>query len=134
MRIIAVSIAIRMQSQLSASSSTAYTVAAAGLSDTVESTQRTNATGVATLTGVNFMRITWSAVGGASLYYIFRRTAGTNPSTLGFIGSTSALTFDDTGLPVLAYTRTQQPMAFIQRWASYNRQRIRQRILAGLIA
>lgn len=56
------------------------------------------ATGNATLTGSNFNRLTWAAVEGADSYDIYRTVAGTSPTSLGKIGNTTALTFDDTGL------------------------------------
>lgn len=56
------------------------------------------ATGNATLTGSNFNRITWAAVAGADSYDIYRTVAGTSPTSLGKIGNTTGVTFDDTGL------------------------------------
>jgi len=56
------------------------------------------ATGNATLTGSNFNRITWAAVDGATSYDIYRTVSGGTPASLGKIGNTTALTFDDTGL------------------------------------
>lgn len=55
-------------------------------------------TGNATLTGSNFNRITWAAVEGADSYDIYRTVAGTSPTSLGKIGNTTGVTFDDTGL------------------------------------
>jgi len=70
----------------------------AGSSDVSQTT--TIATGAATLTGVNFNRLTWTAVPAATGYDIYRvATNGTAPTSLGKIGSTTAATtFDDTGL------------------------------------
>lgn len=56
------------------------------------------AVGNATLTGVNFNRITWTAVAGATSYDIYRTAHGTSPSTDGKIGTAISPTFDDTGL------------------------------------
>ncbi len=61
----------------------------------------TTTTAAATLTGVNFNRLTWTdqtaATGGFDIY---RTAAGGTPSTTGKIGSVAAgvATFDDTGL------------------------------------
>lgn len=71
---------------------------ASGSSDASQGT--TIATAAATLTGVNFNRLTWQAVPGATGYDIYRTaTNGVAPLTLGKIGATTVLTtFDDTGL------------------------------------
>jgi len=60
----------------------------------------TTTTGNATLSDTNFNRLTWSAVSGATLYRVYResRTLAVAPLSLGFIGETSATSFDDTGL------------------------------------
>lgn len=62
------------------------------------SAENTTTTSNATLTGSNFVRITFSAVSKASYYTIYRTTSGGTPSTLGKIGTTTSTTFDDTGL------------------------------------
>jgi hypothetical protein len=70
---------------------------ASGHSDASQGTTVTTA--AATLTGTDFNRLTWQAVPGASGYDIYRTvTAGVSPTTVGKIGSSTAATFDDTGL------------------------------------
>lgn len=56
-------------------------------------------TGAATLNGTNYNRLTWTAVTGASGYWIYRVTAGgSSPTTLGRIAVLGAVTtFDDQG-------------------------------------
>jgi hypothetical protein len=55
-------------------------------------------TGNATLTGVNFNRLTWTAVTGAIGYWIYRTVSGGTPATIGRIATVGAVTtFDDTG-------------------------------------
>lgn len=59
---------------------TAYSyriTALSGSGETVAGTGGTTATGNATLTGVNFNRVTWAAVAGAVGYKVYGRTAGT---------------------------------------------------------
>lgn len=53
-------------------------------------------TGNATLTGVNFNRITWTAVTGASGYWIYRTVGGATQGRIATIGA--LVTWDDTGL------------------------------------
>ncbi len=55
-------------------------------------------TGAAALNGTDFETITWVAVAGATSYDIYRSVAGGTPSTVGKIGNTTGITFDDTGL------------------------------------
>jgi hypothetical protein len=62
------------------------------------SAQATTTTSRATIDNTNFNRISWAQVPGAASYNIYRTVAPTTPSTTGLIGSTSALTYDDTGL------------------------------------
>ncbi|MBT9169344.1 MAG: hypothetical protein DDT19_02703 [Syntrophomonadaceae bacterium] len=66
--------------------------------ETLASVEGRATTGNAILSATNFNRITWSAVSGAVDYRIYRTTAGGTPSTTGLIGTTTSLTFDDTGL------------------------------------
>lgn len=54
--------------------------------------------GVATLTGANFNRITWTADDRFVSYEVIRTEADGVPATLGTIGATALLTFDDTNL------------------------------------
>lgn len=70
----------------------------ADVSYSAASAAGSTATGNATLTGVNFNRLTWAVVAGAASYDIYRTAHGTSPSTDGKIGNTAATTFDDTGL------------------------------------
>src|SRR3990167_489147 len=54
------------------------------------------ATGNATLDGTNYNRLTWTAVTGASGYWIYRTAAGGTPSTTGRIVVLGAVTtYDD---------------------------------------
>lgn len=55
-------------------------------------------TGPATLTGTNYIAITWEEFDGAASYEVVRVESEGIPSTVGTIGATSLLTFDDTGL------------------------------------
>ena len=66
--------------------------------ETLASPAGTTTTGNATLGATNFNRITWTSVSGAVDYRIYRTTSGGSPATTGLIGSTTSLTFDDTGL------------------------------------
>jgi hypothetical protein len=64
-------------------------------------TAGSTATGNATLTGVNFNRITWTDPSGdVASIRIYRTAVGTSPTTTGLIGTVLAgvQTFDDTGL------------------------------------
>lgn len=56
----------------------------------------------ATLSATNYVALAVTAVSGAS-YYAWWRTStnGTSPSTTGYIGQTTGITLDDTGLAVL---------------------------------
>jgi hypothetical protein len=75
---------------------------ASGNVTTAASAQGTTspAHGATTLTSGNFETITWSAVTGATSYKIYRTSipSGGSPSTTGLIGTTTALTFNDTGI------------------------------------
>lgn len=64
----------------------------------------TTTTGTGTLNGSNFNRLDWAAKAGIVTYEIERSAAGGVPNTTGVIGSTSLLTFNDTGLAVLGAT------------------------------
>ena len=66
--------------------------------ETLPSPEGPTNTGNANLTVTNFNRITWTAVPGAVDYRIYRVFSGGTPSTNGLIGTTTTLTFDDTGL------------------------------------
>jgi hypothetical protein len=55
-------------------------------------------TGNATLNGTNYNKISWTAVAEATSYTIYRTASSGTPSTVGIIGTTSSLTFNDTGL------------------------------------
>ncbi len=55
-------------------------------------------TGAAALNGTDYEQIDWVAVDGASSYDIYRSVAGGTPSTVGKIGNTTGITFNDTGL------------------------------------
>lgn len=59
-------------------------------------------TGAATLTGSNYITITWEAVDGMASYEVVRTEADGSPATLGTIGATALLTFNDTGLAITA--------------------------------
>ncbi|MBT9168548.1 MAG: hypothetical protein DDT19_01895 [Syntrophomonadaceae bacterium] len=72
--------------------------ARSSVGETLASIEGRTTTGNATLSTTNFNRITWSAVDGAVDYRIYRTTAGGTPTTTGLIGTTTSLTFDDTGL------------------------------------
>jgi hypothetical protein len=68
-------------------------------------TQITN--GFATLSGTHYNHIAWSAVSGATGYDVLRSAAGGTPNTTGLIGSTtSATSFNDTGLAATSYTNS----------------------------
>lgn len=62
------------------------------------------ATGAATLNGVNFNRVVWSAYPGIVSYEVERMAAGGAPATTGKIATTALLTLDDTGLSSLGLT------------------------------
>jgi hypothetical protein len=71
--------------------------AVGGNGETLAAAEATTTTGNATLTGVNFNRITWSAVTGAGGYNIYRSTGGATQGKIGF-SPAGVLTFDDIGL------------------------------------
>lgn len=82
--------------------------------DSPPSTTQTVLSGSASLTAVNYNSLTFNTVSGQS-YTIFRSYAGGNPNSVGIIqdgiaGTGSAVTFNDTGLPVtgLQYQITPQ--------------------------
>lgn len=62
------------------------------------STGGTTTIGNATLTTTNYNIISWEAVDDANIYDVYRTTAGGTPATLGLIGSTFGLIFNDTGV------------------------------------
>lgn len=64
----------------------------------IASQTKTITTSAATLTGVNYNQITWTAVLGATSYDVYRPDAPTSPATTGLIGNTASLVFDDTGV------------------------------------
>lgn len=64
----------------------------------VASAAGSTTTGNAVLDSTNFNRIAWALVSGADHYDIYRTTAGGTPSTTGKIGTTTLISFDDTGL------------------------------------
>lgn len=75
-----------------------YRVSAVGGSgETLAAAEQTTATGNATLTGVNFNRVAWTAVTGAGGYNIYRTTGGATQGKIGFIAA-GTNQFDDTGL------------------------------------
>ena len=83
--------------------STSYTYAISALDgsgETLPSTGTTIATGNATLTGTNYNTISWTQVGGAVQYKIYRTASAGTPATTGLIGTVSAniFTFNDTGI------------------------------------
>jgi hypothetical protein len=55
-------------------------------------------TGAATLNGTDYNQLDWTAVPNADHYDIYRTTASGTPSSTGKIGSTTGITFNDTGL------------------------------------
>lgn len=77
-----------------------YVIVATNNSGHSEASQATTITNAAaTLTGVNFVQLTWQAVPNASGYDIYRSaTNGVSPTTVGKIGSATSATFNDTGL------------------------------------
>jgi hypothetical protein len=87
-----------------------YTITAVNAygGETLASSAGTTATGNATLTGTNFNRVTWSAVSGATSYKIYRTftTGATSPTTTGLVGSTTTLSFDDTGFAAVGSAPT----------------------------
>lgn len=82
-----------------ATGATAYSyriVAVNSSGKTTAGTGGTTATGNATLTAVNFNRVTWSAVTGAEYYEVYGRTAAAEL----FMAIVRGLSFDDIGIPV----------------------------------
>lgn len=71
--------------------------ATGGNGETTAATEVTTATGNATLSVTNFNRVQWSAVTGASGYYVYRTTGGATQGRIGFVAA-GTLQFDDTGL------------------------------------
>lgn len=65
---------------------------------TAASTATATATGNATLTGTNYNVVSWAAVSGATSYDVYRTASAGTPATTGFIGNTTALSFNDTGI------------------------------------
>lgn len=63
--------------------------------ESAASQEKTIATGHATLDGTNFNRLTWTADPAATGYKIYRTTGG---ATTGLLGTSTAATFDDTGI------------------------------------
>lgn len=60
---------------------------------------KTVSTSHATLSATNYNQLTWTAVPNATGYKIYRTaTDGLSPVTVGYIGTTTAVVFDDTGL------------------------------------
>ena len=73
--------------------STSYTYAVTaldGFGETLASTGTTIATGNATLNTTSFNRITWTRVGGAVSYKVYRTASSGTPSTTGLIGTVAA--------------------------------------------
>jgi hypothetical protein len=68
------------------------------VSCTAKSAAGSTSTGNATIDGTNFNRPSVVAVTGASSYRWYRTVAATDPTTLGYIGTTTLPTIDDTGL------------------------------------
>jgi hypothetical protein len=69
------------------------------LGETTASQVVTVTTANATLSGSNFIELTWVELDGATSYNVYRTaTNGTSPTTTGLIGNTSSLSFNDTGL------------------------------------
>lgn len=85
--------------------STSYTYAISaydGVGETQISSTTTTATGNATLNGTNYNRVSWTRVGGAVSYKIYRTASSGTPSSTGLIGtvasSSSTMLLNDTGL------------------------------------
>jgi hypothetical protein len=60
--------------------------------------------GPAALSSTSFVHLTWAPVAGATQYKVMRLTSGGQPSQTGAIATTSATSFDDTGLAVPAFS------------------------------
>lgn len=74
-----------------------YKVVAINATGTTDaSAAGSTATGATTLTGVNFNRITWTAVAQATGYWIFRTVGGATQGRIATVGAVT--TWDDTGL------------------------------------
>lgn len=82
-------------------------VDADGLRSLISETATTT-TGPATLNGTDFARLTWAAAENAATYEIHRVESSGSPATLGLIGTTALLTFDDTGLAPSEDTAPEQ--------------------------
>jgi hypothetical protein len=59
--------------------------------------------GPAALSSTAFVHLSWAAVAGATQYKVMRLTSGGLPAETGAIATTSATSFDDTGLAVPAF-------------------------------
>lgn len=82
-----------------------YVVAVDANGDTFPSPVTTIATGAATLTGVNYIQVSWLAITGATSYKVIRSASGGTPSSTGIIASgVTGLSFSDTGIAASAYT------------------------------
>src|SRR5207248_2996568 len=81
---------------------TSYTYAVSAISvnggETAASGATQTTTGNATLNSTNYNAISWSPVSGAVSYKVYRTASSGTPSSTGLIGTTSALTLNDTGL------------------------------------
>ncbi|EPR42727.1 hypothetical protein dsx2_2644 [Desulfovibrio sp. X2] len=78
--------------------STTYTYVVTAVKDetdeeSVPSSEKTTASGNATLSGTNFNRVTWAAVSGAKEYNVYREKNG----VFGWIGVAEGTTYDDKG-------------------------------------
>jgi hypothetical protein len=65
--------------------------------ETMASSEGQTSTGAAVLSAINFNRLTWKAVPGATKYGIYRVSAGGSPATTGKVAETTNARFDDTG-------------------------------------
>jgi fibronectin-binding autotransporter adhesin len=82
---------------------TTYTYAISALDgsgETLPSSGTVISTANATLTGTNYNTISWTQVGGAVQYKVYRIASGGTPATTGLIGTVTSnvFTFSDTGL------------------------------------
>lgn len=89
--------------------------ASGGETEAIASSTITN--GVATLSGSTYNAISWTAVSNAVGYKIYRIVSGGTPPSLGYIGTTTNTSFNDTGLG--ATLVTGQP--WTQAGYGYNR-------------
>jgi hypothetical protein len=71
-----------------------------GAGETLASTEATITNGVTPLTGANFVTISWTPVGGAVQYKVYRTTSGGTPATTGLIATVAGnvQTFNDTAI------------------------------------